>query len=161
MVKKNWGLFGLIILLAAAADQAAKLAVSFKINLHESVPVIPGFFNIVHVKNRGMAFGIFNNPDPGPAVYFLAGASIFAVLLITFWFINLKENEKIVIPGLALIMGGAIGNLIDRLRLNVVIDFLDIQIGSYHWPAFNIADSCITVGTAWVLVCFIFYIKFE
>ena len=159
MVKRNWGLFSLIIILTATLDQVTKILVASKIDIYSSVPVVPGFFNIVHTRNRGMAFGLFNSPDPGAAFYFLTGASIFAVILIIFWFFKLKEYEKPLIPGLALILSGALGNLIDRLRIGEVIDFLDIQIGSYHWPAFNVADSCISVGTIWVVICLLFIIN--
>jgi signal peptidase II len=159
MVKRSRGLFSLIIILATAIDQITKGLILSKIDLHGSVPVISGFFNIVHTRNRGMAFGLFNNPDQGMAFYFLTGASVFAILLIGFWFFRLKEYEKPLIPGLASILGGALGNLIDRMRFGEVIYFLDIQIGSYHWPAFNIADSCITVGTIWVVICLVFLIK--
>ena len=159
MVKRKWGLFSLIILLATALDQVTKFLVLSKIDLHSSVPVISGFFNIVHTTNRGMAFGLFNSSGPGPAFYFLTGASVLAVILIVFWFFRLKEYEKPLIPALALILGGALGNLIDRLRIGEVIDFLDFRIGSYPWPAFNIADSCISVGTIWVVVCLLFFIN--
>ena len=159
MVKRNWGLFSFIIILVTTLDQFTKFLVLSKIDLHGSVPVISGLFNIVHTRNRGMAFGFLNNPDPGPAFYFLTGASVLAILLIAFWFIMLKKYEKPLIPGLALILGGALGNLIDRLYIGEVIDFLDVQIGSYHWPAFNIADSCISVGTIWVVVCLLFFVS--
>ncbi len=159
MIKRNWRLFFLIIILATVLDQVTKILVLSNIDLHGSVPVISGFFNIVHTRNRGMAFGLLNNPDPGPAFYFLTGASVLAVLFILFWFFMLKEYEKRLTPGLALILGGALGNIIDRLRIGEVIDFLDVQIGSYHWPAFNIADSCITVGTTWVVICLLFFIN--
>ena len=82
MVKQNWKLFSLIIILAATLDQITKFLVLSKLDLHGSVPVIPGFFNILHTTNRGMAFGLFNSSEPGTAFYFLTGASIFAVLLI-------------------------------------------------------------------------------
>jgi signal peptidase II len=108
-----------------------------------------------------MAFGFFNNPEQGSAFYFLTGASVLAILLIGFWFFKLRENEKPLMPGLALILGGALGNLIDRLRIGEVIDFLDVQLGSHHWPAFNIADSCISVGTLWVVICLLFLINPE
>ena len=75
MVKRNWGLFSLIIILATVLDQVTKTLVLSNIDLHGSVPVISGFFNIVHTRNRGMAFGLFNNPDQGPAFYFLTGAN--------------------------------------------------------------------------------------
>lgn len=159
MVKQNWGLFSLIIILATTLDQVTKTLVLSKIDFHGSVPVVTGLFNIVHTRNRGMAFGLLNNPDPGAAFYFLTGASVFAVLLIVFWVFRLKEYEKPLIPGLALILSGALGNLIDRLRIGEVIDFLDIQVGSYHWPAFNIADSCISIGTIWVVICLLFLIN--
>lgn len=160
MVKRNWKLFSLVIILATIIDQVTKFLVLSKIDLHDSVPVIPGFFNIVHTTNRGMAFGFLNSSDPGPAFYFLTGASVFAILLILFWFFRLKEYEKPLITGLALILGGALGNLIDRLRIGEVIDFLDFRIGSLPpWPAFNIADSCISVGTIWVVICLIFIIN--
>ena len=159
MAKRNWGLFSLIIILATTLDQVTKTLVLSKIDLHGSVPVVTGLFNIVHTRNRGMAFGLLNNPDPGAAFYFLTGASVFAVLLIVFWVFRLKEYEKPLIPGLALILSGALGNLIDRLRIGEVIDFLDIQVGSYHWPAFNIADSCISIGTIWVVICLLFLIN--
>ena len=157
MVKRNLRLFSLIIILVIILDQFTKILVLSKIDLHGSVPLISGFFSIVHTRNRGMAFGFLNNPAPGPAFYFLTGASILAVLLITYWFSRIKEYEKALIPGLALILGGALG--IDRLRIGEVIDFLDVQIGSYQWPAFNIADSCISVGTIWVVVCLLFIIN--
>ena len=161
MVKRNWGLFSLIIILATILDQGTKFLVLSKIDLHSSVQVISGFFNIVHTRNRGMAFGLFNNPDPGPAFYFLTGLSVLAVILILFWFSRLREYEKPLAPGLALILGGALGNIIDRFRIGEVVDFLDIQIGSYHWPAFNIADSCISIGTIWIVVCLLFFISPE
>ncbi len=158
-MKRNSGLFCLIIILVTSIDQVTKYLVAAHIELYGALQVIPGFFSIVNARNRGMAFGLLNNPDPGPAFYFLTGASVFAVLLITFWFFRLKEYEKILVPGLALILGGALGNLIDRLRIGEVIDFLDVQIGTYHWPAFNIADSSISVGTIWVAVCLLFFIN--
>lgn len=158
-MKRNWGLFGLIIILVTAIDQVTKHLVEANIGLYGSVPVIPDFFYIVNTRNRGMAFGLFNSPDPGPAFYFLTGASVFAVLLITFWFIRLRRHEQILTPGLALILGGALGNLIDRLRIGEVIDFLDIHLGTYSWPSFNIADSAISIGTVWVAVCLLFFIN--
>ena len=158
-MKRNSGLFCLIIILVIFIDQVTKYLAVANIELHGAFQMIPGFFSIVNARNRGMAFGLFNSPDTGLAFYFLTGASIFAVLLIIFWFFRIKDYEKILIPGLALILGGALGNLIDRLRIGEVIDFIDVQIGTYHWPAFNIADSSISVGTIWVAVCLLFFIN--
>jgi signal peptidase II len=99
-----------------------------------------------------MAFGMLNRPGSDLGYYLLLSATFFAVILLLFWFSKLKQGERVLAPGLSLILGGAIGNLIDRIRLREVIDFLDFYAGSYHWPAFNVADSAITLGTFWVVL---------
>jgi signal peptidase II len=137
-------------LAVTALDQLSKAAILRSLRLHESVPVIPGFFDLVHVRNRGMAFGFLNRPDMGFGAYFLVAASLAALVLLLAWCIRLKDREPRLTLGLSLIMGGAVGNLIDRFRYGEVIDFLDVYVGRYHWPAFNLADSAITVGTLWV-----------
>jgi len=146
-----WPALGIIIV-----DQLTKLAVLHSLRVHESVPVIDGFFNLVHVRNRGMAFGFMNRPDANFAFYFLVAASIGAITLLLIWFMRLKENDAITTTGLSLILGGAVGNLIDRFRFREVVDFLDFYMGGYHWPAFNVADSAITVGTFLIAVTFFF-----
>ncbi len=137
-------------------DQISKSAVVRNLGVHESRSVLAGFFNLVHVRNRGMAFGLINKPDIGFAFYFLVAASLGAIILLLVWFFKLKQGDTQMTFGLSLILGGAIGNLIDRFRLREVIDFLDFYLGSYHWPAFNVADSAITVGTFWVVINLIF-----
>lgn len=149
-----WFVF-LVILL----DQVSKWAIVQYIKLYETIPVIPHFFNLVHTRNRGMAFGIMNRPDFSFGFYLLAGASIGAIVLLVFWFLSLDEQDKGLEKGIALILGGAIGNLIDRIRLGAVIDFLDLYLGSYHWPAFNVSDSAITIGAFWVAVNYLFFHK--
>lgn len=146
-----WPAFGIILL-----DQISKFAVMQSLRVHESVPVIAGFFNLVHVRNRGMAFGFLNRPDVSLGYYLLVGASIGAVILLLFWFIKLKETDNMTVLALSLILGGAIGNLIDRLRFREVVDFLDVYVGAYHWPAFNVADSAITVGAFLIAITVIF-----
>jgi signal peptidase II len=106
-----------------------------------------------------MAFGIMNKDEIGPAFYFLCIATFVAVGLIVFWFTRLKNEDKGLVFGLSLILGGALGNLIDRLRLHEVVDFLDFRIWTYTWPAFNIADSSVTVGTCWVAYNLLFLNK--
>ncbi|MCF8061209.1 MAG: signal peptidase II [Deltaproteobacteria bacterium] len=133
-------------------DQVSKLAVVHLIPLHGAVTVIPGFFDLVHIRNRGMAFGILNRPDANPAYYLLVGATLAAVILLLFWFRKTAGSNPRAGFGLSLIIGGAVGNLIDRIRLREVIDFLDVYAGSFHWPAFNVADSAITVGSIWLAV---------
>lgn len=128
-------------------DQITKFAVMGHLRIHESVAVIAGFFNLVHVRNRGMAFGFLNRPDINFGFYLLVVASLGAIALLMIWFIKLKESDRLTTLALSFILGGAVGNLIDRLRLREVVDFLDFYVGAYHWPAFNVADSAITVGT--------------
>lgn len=151
-MKPYYALLAFPALAVITLDQASKYLIVRLIPLFGSIPVINGFFNLVHVRNRGMAFGLMNRPDPGFMFYLLVFASIGAIILLGYWALHLKnENWKITL-GLSLILGGAIGNMIDRLRLKEVIDFLDFSIGSYHWPSFNIADSAITVGAFWLAI---------
>lgn len=146
-------------LIVILLDQITKLAVVARLPVHDCIPVIKGFFNIVHVRNRGMAFGVLNRPNMDLAFYVLVAVSIGAIILLLIWFYRVRHESKRLIFGLSLIMGGAAGNLIDRIRLREVIDFLDFYAGQYHWPAFNIADSAITLGTSWVALCLIFQRK--
>lgn len=128
-------------------DQISKQVIVHGIRLNESIPVLEGFFNLVHIRNRGMAFGMMNRSETGFFFYMLLLFSLGAVFIILLWFLKLKNDDKQTAFGLSLILGGALGNLVDRIRLQEVIDFLDFYLGQYHWPAFNVADSAITVGT--------------
>jgi len=138
-------------------DQITKLLIIRSLRVYESLVVVEGFFNIVHVRNRGMAFGFLNRSGGEMTFYFLLIATIAAVVLMLLWSWKLKPSEIGMILGLSLIIGGAMGNLVDRLRLREVIDFLDFHVGSYHWPAFNMADTAITIGTFWVALHLFFH----
>ena len=133
-------------------DQISKIVLAYNIPKYASVPVIKGFFNLVHVRNRGMAFGLMNRPGHGFKLYFLIAATLGAIVLLLFWFRKMKDEDHNITIGISLILGGAVGNLIDRIRLGEVIDFLDFYVGSYHWPAFNVADAAITIGIFWLAV---------
>jgi signal peptidase II len=153
--KKHWLLLlpaGILIIL----DQVSKIWVARLITQYETIPLISGFLNLVQVRNRGMAFGMLNRADTAFQSYILIAATLAAIALIVFWFRRLEKDAHGVVIGLSLILGGAIGNLIDRIRLHEVIDFLDFHIGHYHWPAFNLADSAITVGTLWLAIYLLF-----
>lgn len=128
-------------------DQTTKWAVNRWIHPHETIPVVKGFFNLVYVRNRGIAFGLMNDTGSAFQTYFLLGASLLAIFFLFWWFKRLGDGGGGLALCLSLVLGGAVGNLIDRFRLGEVIDFVDIHLGSYHWPAFNVADSAITVGT--------------
>ena len=160
-MKRDYCRFILPAIIVIILDQITKYIVTVYIGAFESITVIDGLFNLVHLRNRGIAFGLLNKPDPGLSYYFLVAATIIAILLLIFWFTRLKHEEKGLSIGLSLILGGAAGNLIDRLRLAEVIDFLDFHMGPYHWPSFNLADSCITIGAVWVVIYFLFFSQKE
>jgi signal peptidase II len=149
-VKQRKGLLLIPALSIIILDQLTKVLILRAFSLHENAPVISGFFNLVHFRNRGMAFGLMNKANSVFVFYALTATTIVAIVLLLLWFYKLKEGDNRIIIGFSLIIGGAIGNLIDRVRLGEVVDFLDFYIGSYHWPAFNVADASITVGTFWV-----------
>ncbi len=116
--------------------------------LHQTIPIIDGFFNLTYVRNTGAAFGIFAGSAEIFRRPFLILVSIIAIGFIFVMLKRLPEKGTGLITALAFILGGAAGNLIDRIVYGEVIDFLDFYWGSYHWPAFNLADSFITVGVA-------------
>ena len=150
-MKGNYALFIGLALIVVLIDQVSKWLASSQLAPHQILSIIPGFFNIVLVKNRGMAFGILNQTKPGFAYIFLLATTIAAIVVIIFFFFWAKKNRIWLTIGLSLILGGALGNLIDRVQLGYVIDFLDFFLADYHWPAFNMADSAVTVGTFWLL----------
>ena len=151
-MKRDYLLFIGLALIIFLLDQVSKWMVVTHIEAHQTLSVIPGFFSLVLVKNRGMAFGIFSQTRSGFYYYFLLSTTIGAIGVILFSFFWIKSSKKWLTVGLSLILGGAVGNLVDRLRLGYVIDFLDFFLKGYHWPAFNVADSAVTVGTFWLLL---------
>ena len=129
------------------ADQITKGMVRSTMSLYESIPVITDFFHITYVTNDGMAFGL-NFPF---GIYVFSGVSILFTGFL-FWYLwTIQDHGLIIRTGIALILAGAIGNLIDRVFLGAVVDFLDFMVGDYHWYVFNIADSCVSVGMGFVL----------
>lgn len=143
--------------LVVIIDQVSKYIIVAHIGLYESITVIPGFFNIVHVQNPGAAFGLFSQQAPMIRNIVLIGASVIAMGVILYLFYQAPATYPLLSAGFALILGGAAGNMIDRLRWGKVVDFLDLYIGSFHWPAFNVADSAISVG----MVVFAYYVIFR
>jgi len=138
--------FSLMAVGILVLDQLSKLVVIRSLGLGQSVPVIPGLFNLVYVQNPGAAFGFLASLPEGVRSPFFILISVTAAVLIIMY--HARHLRSQVLPSLALgmILGGAIGNLIDRLRYGMVIDFLDFYLDRYHWPAFNVADSAISVG---------------
>jgi signal peptidase II len=126
------------------------------LRLYDSIRVIPGFFNLVHVRNRGIAFGLLSHLGAGWGTVLVSATTAAAIILLVLWLSRLRAGDGRTAFGLSLIIGGAVGNLIDRVRLGEVVDFLDFYVGSFHWPAFNVADSAVTVGTFWVVLSMVF-----
>jgi signal peptidase II len=137
-----------VLIAILVLDQLTKWVVDRTMPLHHSIPVIDGFFNLTYIRNTGAAFGIFAGSAAAFRLPFLLVFSLLAIGFIIMMVRRLPDGEKGLITALALILGGALGNLIDRALYGEVIDFLDFYWKSYHWPAFNVADSCITIGVA-------------
>ena len=132
-------------------DQISKFWVTLHVPMHYSISVVEGFFNITHIRNPGVAFGLFARHESEYKVLFLVVISIIAIIAILIIFHQSPENKKTVRFGLILIFSGAVGNLIDRILYKEVIDFLDFFYQGFHWPAFNVADSCITTGVGFMI----------
>ncbi len=140
----------IIAVVILVLDQATKLYVDANFRLHESVPVIDNVFHLTYVRNKGAAFGILS--DSAVRIPFFICVSIVAMLGILWYIRRIRNDQKLALTALSLVFSGAFGNLIDRIRLGEVIDFLDVFWRHYHWPAFNIADSAITVGVTLLLI---------
>jgi signal peptidase II len=144
--------FYLIALGIILLDRATKLVIIQTLRLGQGIPVIPGFFDIVFVLNPGAAFGLLatlSDPVRNPLFILI---SILAVVLIVFYHTRYLRSHRLVSLALGLVLGGAVGNLIDRLYYGMVVDFLDVHAGPYHWPAFNVADSAISVGVSLIIL---------
>lgn len=139
-------LIGLTLTLILILDQGTKFIVDRTIPLHHSIPVIENLFNLTHIRNTGAAFGILAGRRGWVRSSFLLFFSLLAMGFIIVLLRRLPERENTLIIALSFILGGAMGNLIDRLLYGEVIDFLDFYWSGYHWPAFNAADSFITLG---------------
>jgi signal peptidase II len=151
MMAARFRLLGLIAGAVVLLDQLTKVYIDRTFNLYDSLTVVPNFFDITYLRNKGAAFGIL--ADSAMRVPFFIGVSLLAVVIILWYFRQLPPEQTGQQVGLSLILGGALGNLVDRVRLGEVIDFLDVHWYRYHWPAFNVADSAICVGVGLLLFC--------
>jgi len=138
--------FYLIAVAIILLDQATKWVIVGTLRLGQGLPVVPGFFDLVFVLNPGAAFSFLATlPDSVRNPFFIT-ISVTAVILILVYRTRHLQQHELASLSLALVLGGAIGNLIDRLRYGMVVDFLLVHVYEYHWPAFNVADSAISVG---------------
>ena len=136
-----WGVILMLVLL----DQGTKEAVCQRIPFQETIPVVPGFFNLTHVYNTGAAFGILHDSN---LLFMLVSAAAFFGLIV----MRRHFHDLLMHWGWILLLAGIIGNVTDRILRGHVVDFLDVQIGAYHWPSFNVADSCICIAAGLFLL---------
>lgn len=136
----------LLSLAVVVADQWSKWLVERYLPLHRPMEIIPGLLNFTHVKNTGVAFGMFaaNGSSTGTAVLTILGLIALTVVGVYFW--HTSKQDTLMLTSLSLILGGAVGNLMDRIAAGSVTDFVDAYLGTYHWHTFNVADSAITIG---------------
>ena len=151
-VKLAW-----VAALVILVDQVSKALILNNLPMHQSVNVIEGLFDITHIRNPGGAFGLMANMSAATRMFVFLFLSSLAVGLLFYLYKKTPETHSFLATGFAMIFGGAIGNLIDRIRFGNVVDFLDFYIGKYHWPAFNVADSAITIG----IFIFVFHLLFK
>lgn len=147
MHKLRWVI---LIVLILAADQATKLWVLAALQPYEVIPVLPSL-NLTLVFNEGAAFSFLADAGGWQRWFFVALALVVSVVLLV-WLWRLKPEDRLTAAGLSLVAGGAIGNLIDRIAYGHVVDFVDVYWRAWHWPAFNVADSAITVGVGLLLL---------
>jgi signal peptidase II len=135
-----------VSVLVIGVDQTTKLLITKSLDLYSVIPVIPGYFNITYLHNKGAAFGLLAN-SAYRLPFFMVVTGI-ALVVLLFALHKSRDDQRLNAFSLALIFSGAVGNLIDRIRLGEVIDFLDFYVSNHHWPAFNVADSAICIGVA-------------
>jgi signal peptidase II len=145
MLKWLW-----LSLLVLFLDQVSKLAVDEALQLFESIRLFQGF-NLTYVRNTGAAFSFLSQAG-GWQRWFFAGLALVMSSMMVLWLLRLKSHEKLMGAALSLVLGGAIGNLIDRVAYGYVIDFLDVYYQDWHWPAFNVADTAICIGVGLMLL---------
>ena len=150
-LKSQHKLFIVISTGVLVLDQVTKLMVSTTLKMYEIRPVIQGFFNLTRVHNTGAAFGLLAGQASPVRTFFFLTVSFLALGVVLWMLLRLPPDQKVELVALSLIFGGALGNVVDRARLGEVIDFIDLYYRSYHWPAFNVADSAITAGVILLL----------
>ena len=152
-VKRKYVILSVLTTLIILMDQVTKYMVVDHFRYGESVPMIPGFFSLTYIRNTGAAFGFLATANPSFRVPFFLVVPIIAMVVLGFLYRDLPQDARVRSMALGLVSGGALGNLIDRVRLGYVVDFLDFHYkNEYYFPAFNVADSAICVGVAILLL---------
>lgn len=145
---------GSIVSMVLVLDQITKYTIEKHVRLYEVITVVPGFFNITHVRNKGAAFGVLSTlPDFWRSAFFIIVTLVAVAAIIA---LMLKTQERLPVYAFSLIAGGAMGNLIDRIRYGEVVDFIQWYVKSHYWPSFNVADSAISIGVALLAIDMLF-----
>lgn len=137
-------------------DQLSKAVVSSALRMYEVRPIIHGLLNLTRIHNTGAAFGLLSGQVSPARTFFFLAVSVLAMGVVVWMLLRLPEGQKMEQVALSLIFAGALGNVVDRIRLGEVVDFIDIYYHSYHWPAFNVADSAISIGVILLLFRLVF-----
>jgi signal peptidase II len=149
----KWVILGVVFVCTLTLDQLTKWAIHSRFKVGESIDLVNSFLAFTYVRNKGAAFGILQTADPRFREPFFLAVPVIAIGIIAYLFYRLEPEKKVSAVALSLILSGAVGNLIDRARFGFVIDFIDAHWNDvYHWPAFNVADSCIVVGVGTLLI---------
>lgn len=149
---RNKARFLLIALTILALDQWTKWLVEAHLPEPSSQELIPGWLHLSHVRNTGVAFGLFAAPGANGSAWILAALGLVALVLVGYFFWRAPSGATLLLVALALVLGGALGNLLDRIATGAVTDFIGVYLGSYRWPDFNVADSAISVGIGLMLL---------
>ena len=148
--------YPIIIVALMSIDQLTKALVARSVHFQSSKSIIPGFFNLTHIRNRGAIFGFFSHSESRILFIFLTLVSLVALGLVIYYFFKTPSSQSFMNISLSVILAGALGNLIDRVFRGYVIDFLDFYIKGWHWPSFNVADACITTGAFLLIFILVF-----
>lgn len=146
MTTSNKKPYMFIMLAIVAVDQFSKWLVAGTVALGQSLDVIKGCLRLWHVRNTGAIWGFFSGHDSKLVPMIITALAIIALVIVGYFFLRTPGGRRLELTAYAFILGGALGNIIDRLRLGYVVDFIDVFVRSWHWPTFNVADSCITIG---------------
>ncbi len=144
-----------MVILIVFFDQLTKAVIREKFLLYQSLEVIPKFFNITYLRNPGAAFGLFSQSNPQIVKPLFFVVALVALVVMGVIFFKTPDKDRLTRPAMCLIFSGALGNIIDRLHSGEVVDFLDFYLYSYHWPAFNLADTSITIGVGLFIISLI------
>ena len=150
--RRKYVLVACVVAAVVLLDQASKQWVASTLALHPSKPIVEGFFHITYVRNTGAAFSLLAGKSAAFRVPFFALVSLVAGFALVTFVRRTPASQRLVLVACGAVLGGAVGNLVDRLRYGEVIDFLDLHWRAYYWPAFNVADSCISVGVIFLLI---------